>query len=141
MKNPLAAEVVNLLTASRFKWCRGDRIRTCDHLVPNQVRYRTALRPDALAKTVLPNASAKLVTILALCKFLWENVADAQLFFDYPDYIFHFNGRLLARSHVFNGYRVGSQFTVSDHSYVSGIQCVCSAHLFLHLSGIGIYFG
>ena len=25
---------------------RGDRIRTCDHLVPNQVRYRTALRPD-----------------------------------------------------------------------------------------------
>ncbi len=27
--------------------CRGDRIRTCDHLVPNQVRYRTALRPDA----------------------------------------------------------------------------------------------
>ena len=25
--------------------CRGDRIRTCDHLVPNQVRYRTALRP------------------------------------------------------------------------------------------------
>ena len=26
--------------------CRGDRIRTCDHLVPNQVRYRTALRPD-----------------------------------------------------------------------------------------------
>ena len=24
---------------------RGDRIRTCDHLVPNQVRYRTALRP------------------------------------------------------------------------------------------------
>ena len=27
---------------------RGDRIRTCDHLVPNQVRYRTALRPDSL---------------------------------------------------------------------------------------------
>ena len=26
--------------------CRGDRIRTCDHLVPNQVRYRTALRPE-----------------------------------------------------------------------------------------------
>ncbi len=25
--------------------CRGDRIRTCDHLVPNQVRYRTALHP------------------------------------------------------------------------------------------------
>ena len=28
--------------------CRGDRIRTCDHLVPNQVRYRTALRPEML---------------------------------------------------------------------------------------------
>ena len=27
---------------------RGDRIRTCDHLVPNQVRYRTALRPDLI---------------------------------------------------------------------------------------------
>lgn len=24
---------------------RGDRIRTCDHLVPNQERYRTALHP------------------------------------------------------------------------------------------------
>ena len=25
---------------------RGDRIRTCDPLVPNQVRYRPALLPD-----------------------------------------------------------------------------------------------
>ena len=25
--------------------CRGDRIRTCDHLVPNQARYRAALHP------------------------------------------------------------------------------------------------
>ena len=25
---------------------RGDRIRTCDPLVPNQMRYRTALLPD-----------------------------------------------------------------------------------------------
>ena len=30
-------------------FCRGDRIRTCDHLVPNQVRYRTALHPERLA--------------------------------------------------------------------------------------------
>ena len=29
---------------------RGDRIRTCDHLVPNQVRYRTALRPESDCK-------------------------------------------------------------------------------------------
>ena len=28
--------------------CRGDRIRTCDRLVPNQERYRTALRPEWL---------------------------------------------------------------------------------------------
>ena len=25
--------------------CREDRVRTCDPLVPNQVRYRTALLP------------------------------------------------------------------------------------------------
>ncbi len=31
-------------------FCRGDRIRTCDHLVPNQVRYRTALRPELRCK-------------------------------------------------------------------------------------------
>ena len=29
---------------SRFG--RGDRIRTCDPLVPNQMRYQAALRPD-----------------------------------------------------------------------------------------------
>ncbi len=28
-----------------FSLGRGDRIRTCDHLVPNQARYRTALHP------------------------------------------------------------------------------------------------
>ena len=28
--------------------CRGDRIRTCDHLVPNQARYRAALHPAAI---------------------------------------------------------------------------------------------
>ena len=27
-------------------FCRGDRIRTCDTLVPNQVRYRAALHPE-----------------------------------------------------------------------------------------------
>ena len=29
---------------------RGDRIRTCDPLVPNQMRYQTALRPDIMKK-------------------------------------------------------------------------------------------
>ncbi len=28
--------------------CRGDRIRTCDPLVPNQMRYRPALLPERL---------------------------------------------------------------------------------------------
>ena len=29
-----------------FQSCREDRIRTCDPLVPNQVRYRPALLPE-----------------------------------------------------------------------------------------------
>ncbi len=28
-----------------LNFCRGDRIRTCDPLLPKQMRYRTALRP------------------------------------------------------------------------------------------------
>ncbi len=31
---------------SPLKIGRGDRIRTCDPLVPNQMRYQTALLPD-----------------------------------------------------------------------------------------------
>ncbi len=31
--------------------CREDRIRTCDPLVPNQVRYRPALLPDPSGTT------------------------------------------------------------------------------------------
>ena len=27
-------------------FCRGDRIRTCGRLVPNQERYRAALHPE-----------------------------------------------------------------------------------------------
>ena len=34
-----------LLSVIRLYQSRGDRIRTCDHLVPNQERYRTALHP------------------------------------------------------------------------------------------------
>jgi hypothetical protein len=30
------------------RYCREDRIRTCDPLVPNQVRYRPALLPDSI---------------------------------------------------------------------------------------------
>ena len=28
--------------------CRGDRIRTCGRLVPNQERYRAALHPESM---------------------------------------------------------------------------------------------
>ena len=34
------------VTAVLFQYGRGDRIRTCGLLVPNQARYQTALRPD-----------------------------------------------------------------------------------------------
>ena len=38
-----------------FEWllsvCRGDRIRTCDTLLPKQVRYRAALHPEKAAPT------------------------------------------------------------------------------------------
>jgi hypothetical protein len=34
------------IAAELFDCCREDRIRTCDPLVPNQVRYRPALLPD-----------------------------------------------------------------------------------------------
>ena len=41
---PNEKSIKSLLTFDA-SFCRGDRIRTCDHLVPNQERYRTALHP------------------------------------------------------------------------------------------------
>ncbi len=38
----------NFVSKLRFRFGRGDRIRTCGILVPNQVRYQTAPRPDEL---------------------------------------------------------------------------------------------
>ena len=35
---------------SNLKNGRGERIRTSDPLVPNQVRYQTALRPECLLR-------------------------------------------------------------------------------------------
>ena len=32
---------------------RGDRIRTCDILLPKQARYQTALRPDSVKTLIL----------------------------------------------------------------------------------------
>ena len=52
-KKPSRDEKV--LSSFRIKIGRGDRIRTYDPLVPNQMRYQTALLPDEdrkLIKTV-----------------------------------------------------------------------------------------
>ena len=38
-------EATRLLLQWASQPCRGDRIRTCDSLLPKQVRYRTALHP------------------------------------------------------------------------------------------------
>ena len=36
---------------------RGDRIRTCDPLLPKQMRYQTALLPDTAAAVIIMLAS------------------------------------------------------------------------------------
>lgn len=48
-----------------FLICRGDRIRTCDRLVPNQERYRAALHPEG---TINPNCGAKVLTFIQTTK-------------------------------------------------------------------------
>ena len=40
-----SANELRISTISTF-FCRGDRIRTCGRLVPNQERYRAALHPE-----------------------------------------------------------------------------------------------
>src|SRR3546814_18729954 len=44
---------------------RGDKIRTCDHFHPKEVRYQAALRPDARLETA-ETAGARSVTNGAL---------------------------------------------------------------------------
>ena len=64
--------------------CRGDRIRTCDHLVPNQVRYRTALRPEFV--------SAKLRKIFNICTIRYAESGLKTIllgFFKLSDTIFY----------------------------------------------------
>ena len=60
-------------------FCREDRIRTCDPLVPNQVRYRPALLPGAiwLLRKGCKNKgiSWKQPTLLLL--FWWKNCLPA----------------------------------------------------------------
>ena len=42
--------VHNYMQKQRFLYGRGGRIRTCDPLLPKQMRYRAALRPDDAAR-------------------------------------------------------------------------------------------
>ena len=48
------------------KTSRGDMIRTCDHLVPNQERYRAALHPASLPRQIA-NAKVSLFTEITKC--------------------------------------------------------------------------
>ena len=56
---------------------RGDMIRTCDPLVPNQMRYRTAPRPDWKVKhsnmvsRVCASRQKKRVGATSMCLWLW----------------------------------------------------------------------
>ena len=50
-------------------FCREDRIRTCDPLVPNQVRYRPALLPEL----TLPGVSSE-PRLLPEFNFLFPNL-------------------------------------------------------------------
>jgi hypothetical protein len=60
---------VELIFASLYKWedgtedGRGDRIRTCDPLVPNQMRYQTALLPDR-------RRAARIVWLGKICQIM-----------------------------------------------------------------------
>ncbi len=54
----------------RFFVCREDRIRTCDHLVPNQAFYRTELLPDAF----FTKATAKLQLFFDIAKFIYRKM-------------------------------------------------------------------
>ena len=85
-------------------FCRGDRIRTCDHLFPKQARYRTALHPVATTKNYISQlrkwrslfADAKVVHFHEPTKLLC-NFFNQKLFFSYFSsfsHIFlHFNPR------------------------------------------------
>ena len=57
--------------------CRSDRIRTCDPLVPNQIRYRTALHSET---TVVKKKKADhLMGSLPICRGDWIRTSDLQL--------------------------------------------------------------
>ena len=52
---------------------RGDRIRTYDPLVPNQMRYQTALRPDS---DILPAAKTSIERLVQICTLLHQGLGN-----------------------------------------------------------------
>src|SRR5689334_13579244 len=56
-------KILKSATTADFKICREDRIRTCDPLVPNQVRYRPALLPGSQSSYLNPKVSTRRCTI------------------------------------------------------------------------------
>jgi hypothetical protein len=62
---------------------RGDRIRTYDPLVPNQMRYQTALRPDETILSLVgprpvftTKAQKSMSTFEAQCLFSFDSIRD-----------------------------------------------------------------
>ena len=54
-----------------FFFGREDRIRTCDHLVPNQVRYRTALLPVPITSCLVNIVSGVFYYFLSNPRTKW----------------------------------------------------------------------
>ena len=79
------------MTYSLF--CRGDRIRTCDHLVPNQARYRAALHPE---KRTFPFCECK-GTLFSSNMQIFLQLFDNSLFFEYFFQRLHSTFNLLFR--------------------------------------------
>ena len=76
------AAIKHLLTL-KIDDCRGDRIRTCGRLVPNQERYRAALHPVAILKwkKSFPNCECKGTISFLLCKVFHSFFSKMRYFF------------------------------------------------------------
>ena len=73
--------------------CRGDRIRTCGRLVPNQERYRAALHPVAILGNAVPRiCGCKGTTFfrdMQIFLQLFNNILLFKYFFEYLNASFH----------------------------------------------------
>ena len=73
--------------------CRGDRIRTCGRLFPNQERYRAALHPVALLGKCFPRVCVCKGTTffrdMQIFRQLFNNILLFEYFFEYLYASFH----------------------------------------------------